>query len=319
MRKIAIFSVIYILLLVVIIPFAAVNITKRIKGNNVAQREPFETVMVYITAQDKVVEMNTSQYLKEVVGAEMPAEFSREALKAQAVAARTYLCSKIQKHEQAPEHKGASICTDYTHCKAWLSEKYRRAKWESDKEKEYWAKISKAVEETAGEIITYEGEPISAVFHSTSSGVTENAGDVWQSHVPYLVSVQSKGDLMSPKYNSEYSCTKEEFKTIVESNIDNTDWNSGLYTDIVRSEAGGIIKLKLGGVEVRGTTLRTIFELRSANVEFEETEDRIVMKTKGYGHGVGMSQYGANFMAENGSSYVDILKYYYTGVEIGYL
>lgn len=317
MKKIVVFSVIYILCLVVIIPFAAVNIARRIKENNEGRKEPFDTVKVYITAEDKVVEMNTSQYLKEVVGAEMPAEFSKEALKAQAVAARTYLCSKIKKAEQAPEHKGAPVCTDHTHCKAWLSEKDRRAKWEPEKEKEFWAKISEAVEETAGEIITYEGEPISAVFHSTSSGMTENAGDVWQASVPYLVSVQSKGDLMSPKYSSEYSCTKEEFKALVESNIDNTDWNSGYYGDIVRSQAGGIITMKLGGVEVKGTTLRTIFGLRSTNVEIEEAEERILMKVKGYGHGVGMSQYGANFMAENGSSYADILKYYYTGVEIG--
>ena len=311
MKKLILSAFIYVLFLVIIIPFIAVKIAKK---PSVSEGK----VMVYIAHEDKVVEMDTCQYLKEVVGAEMPAEFSYEALKAQAVAARTYLQSKIQKGGDNKEHKGAPVCTDYKHCKAWLSESEMKAQWEEEKREEYWSKISKAVEETKGEIITYEGEPISAVFHSTSSGKTENAGDVWQNNVPYLVSVESKGDLMSPKYSSEYSCSREEFCKVVESNIDNTDWNSGLYSDIVRSEAGGIITIKLGGVEVKGTTFRTIFELRSTNVELEQTGNKIVMKVKGYGHGVGMSQYGANFMAENGSTYKDILKYYYTGVEIGY-
>ncbi len=312
MKKMILFCVIYIFTAVIFIPFAAVVLRSDEKG----KKEPYEKVSVYITSEDRVEQMDMSQYLKEVVGAEMPAEFSDEALKAQAVAARTYLCSKIKNAADAPEHKGAPVCTDYSHCKAWLRESDRREAWEENKRDEYWSKISHAVEETAGEVITYEGEPISAVFHSTSSGKTENAGDVWQKDVPYLKSVESRGDELSPKFYSEFSCTKEEFCALAESNIDNTDWNYGLFSDIVRSEAGGIMKIKVGGVEIKGTQLRQIFGLRSTNAEISEADGMVTMKVKGYGHGVGMSQYGADFMGSNGSGYKDILKYYYTGVEI---
>ncbi len=314
MKKAFIWVIIYLFIIILILPPVGVFIGGKLKKQK-ENKELFETVKVYVTAEDKVVEMNTSQYLKEVVGAEMPASFSYEALKAQAVAARTYLCAKMD--ENPEEHKGGAVCTDYKHCKAWLSESERKAAWEEDKREEYWKRISKAVEETAGEIIKYKGEPISAVFHSTSSGKTENSEDVWGKKLPYLRSVESKGDELSPKFNSEFSCSLQEFCDTVSSKIDNTDWNSGLFTDIVRSDAGGITKITLGGVEVKGTTFREIFSLRSTNVELEQVDDRINMKVKGNGHGVGMSQYGANFMGNNGSDYKEILTYYYTGTTIG--
>ena len=313
MKKIVITACIYVVFIIIIIPIFSVYFTG---GLGTSPKEPFKTVKVYVKDEDKVVEMDTSQYLKEVVGAEMPASFHEEALKAQAVAARTYLCSKKKKGGEAPEHKGAPVCTDYTHCKAWLSEADRKEKWEEDKREEYWKKISKAVEATAGEIVTYEGEPISALFHSTSSGRTENAGDVWSKDVPYLVSVESRGDELSPKFNSEFVCTEYEFRAKVSEKIQNTDWNSMLYENIIRSEAGGIKKITLGGVEVKGTVFREIFGLRSANVEIEQNGEQIIMKVKGNGHGVGMSQYGADFMASNGSTYEEILKYYYTGTKL---
>ena len=315
MKKTFLFGVLYLFVIILILPPVGVFIGGRIKQNKEQKKEPFDTVKVYITSEDKVVEMNTSQYLKEVVGAEMPATFAYEALKAQAVAARTYLCAKMD--EDHEEHKGGAVCTDYKHCKAWLPESERKAAWEEDKREEYWSRVSKAVDETAGEIIKYKGEPISAVFHSTSSGKTENSKDVWGKDVPYLRSVESKGDELSPKFLSEFSCTAEEFCQVVSNNIDNTDWNSGLFSDIVRSDAGGIIKITLGGVEVKGTAFREIFELQSTNVQIEQAEDKITMKVKGNVHGVGMSQYGANFMGNNGSTYKEILTYYYTGTTIG--
>lgn len=315
MKKGLILGVLYLFILILILPPAGVFIGSKIKKVKEEKKELFETVKVYITSEDKVCEMNTSQYLKEVVGAEMPATFSYEALKAQAVAARTYLCAKMDENHEA--HKGGVVCTDYKHCKAWLSESERKAAWEEDKREEYWQRVSGAVEETAGEIIKYKGEPISAVFHSTSSGKTENSADVWGKDVPYLRSVESKGDELSPKFLSEFSCTVQEFCDTVSSKVDNTDWNCGLFSNIVRSQAGGIIKITLGGVEVKGTTFREIFALRSTNVDIEQTDDKIIMKVKGNGHGVGMSQYGANFMGNNGSSYKEILTYYYRGTTIG--
>jgi len=280
--------------------------------------EIYDKISVYIAAEDRVSEMDMSQYLKEAVSAEMPAEFELEALKAQATAARTYLVNrKRAENEQAKkDHKGADICTDSTHCKAWISEAERRKSWGEDKADEYWNKISEAVESTAGVLITYNDTPISAVFHSTSSGFTENARDVWGGDVPYLVSVESKGEENSPRYTSSLTLSVDEFKATCEKNIQALDWSKGLIGNIERSEAGGIKTIEIGGVKIKGSELRTIFSLRSTNAELSESDGNIEINVIGFGHGVGMSQYGANYLASQGMGYVDILKTYYTGVEV---
>jgi len=282
--------------------------------------EPLTTISVYIAAEDRILEMDTGQYLKEVVSAEMPAQFHPEALKAQAVAARTYLTNRVNvaRSTQPPaEHKGADICTNPTHCKAWICEADRKALWQEDKRDEYWKKISDAVDETAGVLITYENQPISAVFHSTSSGFTENAKDVWGGDVPYLVSVESKGEELSPRYRSERVLTEAEFKQIAEQTLNAPDWSKGLFSDIVRSDAGGILSISIGGIPVKGTDFRTMFELRSTNVTPVFENGTVTLSVTGFGHGVGMSQYGANYLASQGMGYVDILKTYYTGVCVG--
>jgi len=276
------------------------------------------TISVYIKDEDKVVTMSKSQYLKEVVAAEMPADFEPEALKAQAVAARSYLESRQNAYKVSgtpPEHKGADTCTDHTHCKAWISEAKRRELWGTDADKN-WDKISKAVEETEGEVITYSGEVISAVFHSTSSGKTENSKDVWGGERPYLVSVESPGDLQSPKYSSQNEFTLTDFKRIAQENIEGVDFNKGIIENIKRSEAGGITEVTVGGVKIHGTKLRSIYGLRSTNCDISISNDKVTFNVKGYGHGVGMSQYGANYMAKDGKDYKEILTTYYQGTEI---
>lgn len=320
-----IFIIFFITAITMLVPLLVVKIQKNESetdsNTDTALNKTVQTndkVTVYIKNQDKVVEMDTMQYLKEVVAAEMPADFYDEALKAQAVAARTYLVNRRNAYKDtgAPDlHKGADICTDSTHCKAWISEEDRKSSWGENAEKN-WQKISNAVEATDGVIITYDGQPISAVFHSTSSGHTENAQDVWGGNVPYLVSVDSSGDLESPKYNSQTSFTIDEYKKICEKNIEGINWENGLFSDISRSSAGGIISIKVGGAPVKGTEFRTIFSLRSTNIDIKEENGSIIMTVKGYGHGVGMSQYGANYLAGQGKNYIEILKTYYTGVEV---
>lgn len=280
--------------------------------------ESEKTVSVYVAQEDKVVTMRESQYLKEVVSAEMPASFEFEALKAQAVAARSYLVSRQNAYKISgtpEEHKGADICTDPTHCKAWISEEKRRESWGADADKN-WDKISRAVDETSGEVITYNGEVISAVFHSTSSGKTESSKDVWGGDRPYLVSVESYGDTLSPKYKSEKEISLAEFKKIAEKNIEGVDFKKGIIGDIARSDAGGIMTVEIGGVAVKGTVFRKIYDLRSTNVEISIDKDAVKFDVTGFGHGVGMSQYGANYLASQGKDYKEILKTYYTGVEI---
>lgn len=318
MKKI-ILTLIIIFASMTVIPFLIViNFSEYKKPQEENAKLP-DTVSVYVKEEDKVYDMNMTQYLKEVVSAEMPAEFNSEALRAQAIAARTYLINRMrayQKSEIPPEHKGAYICTDATHCKAWISEEKRRELWGKDKADEYWDKISDAVESTGKLILTYNSEPISAVFHSTSSGFTENAKDVWGGEAPYLVSVKSEGDAQSPKYNSEKELSIEEFKKTAEENIAGVNWENPLIGDINRSDAGGIMTITVGGVVIKGTDFRFMYDLRSTNIEFEITDSIIKMKVSGYGHGVGMSQYGANYLAEHGKNFEDILKTYYTGVEL---
>jgi len=308
MKKILLI-IFYIFILTLIVPFIVV----RICINN---NEKEKYINVYVKAEEKVREMEVSQYLKEVVSAEMPAEFEFEALKAQAVAARTYLERKKELNENDEAHKGAVICTDSTHCKAWISEEERRKMWNSEKNDEYWDKISRAVDETEDEILMYKGEIVNAVFHSTSSGKTENSADVWGNDVPYLKSVESEGDLFSPKYKSEFSCSEEEFKNKITEKVENAVSEAELFSDIVRSEAGGIISMKVLGVDMKGTEFRNIFGLNSTNIQFQVENGFVHMSILGYGHGVGMSQYGADYMASQGYNYKDILLKYYQGTEL---
>ena len=314
MKKVIV-VIVAVLLVTVLIPlFTYIKNGKYEKPGPEAE----ETLNVYIKDEDRVIQMNKSQYLKEVVSAEMPADFELEALKAQAVAARSYLESRRNAYKVSgtpEEHKGAEICTDSTHCKAWISENKRRELWGIDANKN-WDKISRAVTETEGQIITYNGEVISAVFHSTSSGKTEASKDVWGGDKPYLVSVESPGDKESPKYKSNVQITLAEFKKLAEENIPEVDFSKGLIDGIKRSDAGGITEVTIGGVRIHGTKLRSIYGLRSTNATIQIQGDTVIFDVTGYGHGVGMSQYGANYMAKSGKDYREILTTYYQGTEI---
>ncbi len=317
MKKILIIMVISIFI-TAIIPIILLIKYGKYEAPKPEEPEAEETISVYIKNEDKVVNMKKNQYLKEVVSAEMPATFSEEALKAQAVAARSYLESRknAYKISGTPNvHKGADVCTDFTHCKAWVSEENRRSSWGKDADK-FWEKISKAVDETDGEVITYNGEVISAVFHSTSSGKTENSKDVWGGDRPYLVSVDSPGDKVSPKYKSEKELSLSEFCEIAKNNIKGVDFTKEIIGKITRSDAGGILTISIGKVTIKGTKLREIYGLRSTNAEIKVDKDKVKFDVKGYGHGVGMSQYGANYLASKGKDYKEILKTYYKGVDI---
>ncbi len=269
------------------------------------------SVSVYIKNEDKTVFIDTDEYIKGVVLAEMPSSFHSEALKAQAVAARSclyYNAEYYKTHQIPPEHNGAVICTDYNHCSAW-----RDIAGAGDEEK---GKISEAVDATKDIVMLYDGSPINAVFHSTSSGTTESAEDVWGKNIPYLQSVASMGDDLSPRYTSVYEADLQKFRESAEQNIKGVDWNNPLFSDIKRSSAGGIISIKIGGVEISGSEFRRIYSLLSTNADIKEEDGKITISVKGYGHGVGMSQYGANYLASEGNSFESILKSYYSGVSV---
>lgn len=302
------FILLGIIAFAILLPVICVLIT-----GGIYEQKKSNEILVYIADEDKTVAMDTEQYIKEVISAEMPAEFELEALKAQAVAARTYLASKT---DSEAGHDKAVICTDSKHCQAWISEKERKEAWEPEKSKEYWDKISKAAEETKGEILTYNGRAISAVFHSASSGKTENSADVWGGDMPYLVSVDSEGDLYSPKLYDEREISVSDFISKIKEKYPEINEKEEPFSEILRSEAGGIIKIRVYGYPMKGTELRSLLELKSTNMELTTNDDKILIKTKGNGHGVGMSQYGANYYAQQGKKYDEILKHYYSGVQI---
>ena len=266
-----------------------------------------------------VREMAMDEYLVGVLRAEMPASFEMEALKAQAVAARTYTLHKMASGPIAA-HPEADACDDIACCKAYKSAEDAAAEW-GTRAAEYEEKLSRAVRETDGEVILYEGEPILAVFCSSTNGHTQNAGAVWQQDLPYLKSVDSpeREDLV-PNYYSSVTFTAEEFRSLLLSARPDavlTGPCGSWITDLRRSEAGFVTSLRVGGVEVRGNELRTILSLRSPSFTVEASGEQLTFHVTGYGHGVGMSQYGANILASEGKTCEEILAHYFTGTRVG--
>ena len=284
-----------------------------IKGN--------ETVKVYITETGKIEEVNLEDYICGVVSNEMPANFEKEALKAQAIASRTYLVSK--KINSCPIANGSDIC-DSAHCQVYSSKDELISKWGEENGEKYWNKIKSAVDDTKGMILTYKGELVLyPLFFSTSSGETESAMDASLGDIPYLVSVESKGEEVSPKYTSKKEMALSDLVSAINSKYPTSGVNTSNLSSklqvVERSEAGGVITLAVGNDEIKGSDFRVIAGLNSTNFTYSINENTIVFECKGYGHGVGMSQWGANVMAKEGKSYDEILKHYYTGINIGYL
>ncbi len=260
------------------------------------------------------VTLPLEEYLYGVVAGEMPASFETEALKAQAVAARTYTLNR--KKSPNKDHPDADVCSDSAHCKAYLSPEELSQKFAANPAD--YEKIRQAVDATKNRILIYNGEPISAVFHSTSSGMTENAEDVWGNAVPYLVSVTSEGEDASPRYQETKVFSFAEFQQKINSGTKNVAFGEdpkSWFSDWVRNESGSVKSVSLCKTEFSGVELRSLLGLRSANFTVE-IGDSVKITTKGNGHGVGMSQYGANHLAKMGYTYDRILKKYYTGVEI---
>lgn len=281
-----------------------------------------ETI-IPVLVDGKVQYLTLDKYLEGVIAAEMPASFPDEALKAQAVAARTYIIHKRSLVEAGetidPSHKGAIMCDDHTHCSAYTDLAVNASSVFGDNAEIYAEKIAKAVSDTDGMIMMYDGEPISAAFHAISGGMTESASDVWGSDVPYLRSVESKEDESAAMYTSEVSYSIDEFRALMSSQLPDADLSSAAeewFKDSVRSGAGGIITVELGGVKVQGTWLRSVLSLASTDFTVKVEDNTIIITCTGYGHGVGMSQYGAKMMADSGKTYDDILKHYYTDVDL---
>lgn len=288
------------------------------------KKEIEEKILVYDPINKKEWETELEEYLKGVVAAEMPADFDIEALKAQAIAARTFAYGrKIHLYEpKAGLHDDADICTDCAHCQAWISKDAAMRKWGIFNASRNWNKIVKAVSETKGLIITYDGKVINALFHANSGGKTENSEDVWDGiEVPYLRSVESYGEDMAKDFKTTVLLNNSDFIDKLKKEYPEIKLNIKNLTGSIKildyTIGGRVKKLVAGDITMKGTDFRKLLGLRSANFKIEKADkDNIKITTLGYGHGVGLSQWGANYLAKRGGTYDEIIKYYYKGVEI---
>lgn len=255
-----------------------------------------------------VEEMELDTYLTGVVLAEMPAEFEFDALKAQAVVARTYT---MKRHTSASKHSNASVCTDHTCCQAYCTEAEFLAKGESA---EMLNKIKDAVTATHGQVLTYNGSLIEATYFSCSGGRTEDAMAVWGEEIPYLQAVDSPGEENASHYMDTVTFTAAEFQQML--GLDLNGSTGAWIGDITYTDGGGVDTIIIGDSLFKGTEVRKLLGLRSTAFVITAVGNTVTVTTKGYGHRVGMSQYGADAMAVSGMDYQQILSYYYKGTVV---
>lgn len=268
---------------------------------------------------DEVMETTLAAYLPGVVRGEMPPSFEPEALKAQAVAERTFICRQMETGRKSA-HPDADVCTDPGCCSAWMPEETARQRWGGDYEV-LEARVEAAVTGTDGQILLYDGAPILAVFHSSSAGVTASSGDVWSSDLPYLQSVTSpeSGDSV-PNYYSVVAVSADALRSAVSAAHPEAEFSGEPETwlgEVKTNGSGRVETVTVGGAVLGGAEARQLFALRSACFTPSWDGESFVFRVTGYGHGVGMSQYGANELARQGKTWQEILLWYYTGVTVG--
>ncbi len=299
MRKI---DYILIVIAVFLLPFAVISFEK--KETNFfleAKVTPKNPIIVNLINQDQTLTLNLDDYLLGVVSAEMPASFNPEALKAQAVAARTYTLAKYQ-----PPNPITINITE----QAYLTNTELQNLWQSNYET-YYTKIKDIITTTNNEVITYNGNLIHAYYYAMSNGYTEDAAVVFQEELPYLKVLSSPYEEENKNFNYLKELSYSTFLNLL--SLPPTELT---ITNIVRNASHRVDKITINGKTFTGIELRTLLDLRSTDFEIEKDHDNIIITTKGYGHGVGMSQYGANYMAATGKTYQEILTYYYQNTKI---
>ena len=297
-------KLIIVTLLVIIIPFLVVKIfvpTDEIKFKNMTNN-----IIRVKDEQGNITEIPFEEYIKGVVAGEMPATFEEESLKAQAVASRSYAMYQME----GSKDKDYDVL-DTTTNQVYLTDEELKNNWKEEYPEKI-NKIKKAVAETKGEYLTYDGKVINAMFFSTSNGQTENSEDVFVSALPYLRSVASSWDEESPVYTDTATFSLQDFYNKL-----SLPYSETLTVEITSQTNTGRIKtLKINGTEFNGRDFASKLSLRSNCFTISQNEQNITITTKGFGHGVGMSQYGANGMAKEGYDYKKILEHYYSNTKI---
>ncbi|WP_378951045.1 stage II sporulation protein D [Pelosinus sp. sgz500959] len=324
MNKVLAYNVLLIVVIVILIPALIIGSMKKIHFNPQQSHQTGKgedvSIRVYMHEKGTILEMNLETYVAGVVAAEMPGEFELEALKSQAVAARTYAVKNMVLFGGSglADKPGADVSTDYQQSQAWLSSEKLKERWGTEYER-YWSKINRAVEETRGEVVTYNGEFINAVFHSTSGERTASAKEVWGFDYPYLISVPCSWDEKSPRYRErkEFALTEIEQLLGAETQVMAAMQNGSGVTQIIDTTPSGRVgQIRIGNKIVSGLTVREKLNLHSTRFNVAIKDGKMIFDTVGYGHGVGLCQYGANGMAKAGHDYRQIITTYYTGVAI---
>lgn len=299
-------KVILITIILIILPFVIVQIFNQVEEKE-THFEKNQIVRVKREKKNVIEKIPLENYVMGVLSGEMPTTFPMEALKAQAVAARTYVLRKIE-YAKNQEYDVVDTVAN----QVYYSNDELKERWKT----EYNEKINliqKAVLETKGEYLTYQGQIVNAFFFSTSTGYTENCEEVFQENLPYLRSVKSDWEKdISPVFEDSKTFTIQEFYQKL-----NLDSNSNFSIQVTKTTSTGRVKeIQINGKLFLASDVTKALGLRSSFFEITKNDNQIIVHTKGFGHGVGMSQYGAYGMAKNGSNYQEILKYYYQGVDI---
>lgn len=316
------------------IPVLFVKEYHEIEEGTYKQNINVSQITLLLSETNEIVKINLDDYIMGVIVGEMPVSYNLEALKAQAIVARTYTLNKIL--NSPGSHENADMCDNINHCQAYKTKEYALSCWEDKEENEKWNKIKTAVLETSDMVITYNGTLINAFFHANSGGKTEDIANIWgHERIPYLISVDSDEDELLDKVKISYAdvdkIMSEKYPNYIKL-LTNTqmDWNTNESNPELEKEeygksnlkileknsSGRVSKLQISNTVIEGTEARSLFGLRSTLFDIQFKGDGIIFETMGYGHGIGMSQEGANNMASKGANFEDIIKHYYSGVRI---
>lgn len=301
-------KILLLTLTIILIPLFIIGLTNR---NEILNKIKYgfysnSTIKVKKSKTNEIESVPIEEYVIGVVAGEVPASFDLEALKAQAVASRTYALEHKQRSKTNYDVK------DNTQNQVYINYEDMKNKWKNNYD-ENLNKITNAVNSTKGEVLLYDNNLIDALFFSTSNGYTENSENVFSSKKPYLVSVPSPWDKQeSPVFKTTSLISKKEFLF----NLGLPDSNEINISDVKTTNTKRVISLNINGKKFKGSEIKSIFKLRSTSFSIEIKEDKVNFIVNGFGHGVGMSQYGANGMAKEGYDYKDILKHYYKNCEI---
>jgi stage II sporulation protein D len=330
MLRAIVFVVAILLIMILVIPATVVYLLPSTGGQILENPIPEEhaslqlpdkipsiNVSVYRTGSKQTESVPLEKYVRGVIASEMPAEFEIEALKAQALAARTYIVRRLVEKEFTDTPKGSEVTDTELH-QVYLNEEELRQRWGYEYDRKI-TRINQAVNETLGQVLTYDGKPINATFFSTSNGFTENSEEYWGAELPYLRSVKSPWDSISPRYHEQLEVPFQDFqkKLKVQLNVPSSTGVSSEFSEIISRTAGNRVKeVKVGERIFTGKEIRELLGLSSSHFDWTINNGKVVIKTLGWGHGVGMSQWGANGMAMEGYKAEDIVKHYYQGIQI---